>query len=154
MTSSLLVDAALHTNTHRTYGSAQRKYLDYCNLYHYTALPASDTVLINFVAYLFEQGLKGTSIKVFLAAIRSLHIMHGLFPQVYSERLHLALKGAIRLSKPPNRKAPITFKILSELILLLENRHDSILLKAVMTLQAHNAMQCLLWGASATTDIL
>ena len=101
MTSSLLVGAALRVNTHKTYGSAQKKILNFCHTYHYTVLPAADVTLLNFVSYLFQLGLKGTSIKVYLAAVRSLHIMHNFPPPIHSDRLLLALKGAVHLSGPP-----------------------------------------------------
>ena len=74
------------------------------------------------------------SIRVYLAGIRGLHVMQGFPVPIYSERLQLALKGAQKLSSPPDRKAPITFKILCQIFPLLEGRHNEMLLKSVMAL--------------------
>ena len=46
----------------------------------------------------------------------------------------LALKGAIRLTGPPDRKLPITYQILTEIFPYLEYRHDTLLMKTVMSM--------------------
>jgi hypothetical protein len=97
-----------------------------------TPLPALDSNLIKYVAFLFNQGLKGTTIKVYLSAVRSLHVFSNMPPTVHSEKLLLALKGAARMSKPPDRKLPITYQLLAAIMPNLEGRHDELLLKTVM----------------------
>jgi hypothetical protein len=129
-----LVRSALRDTTHKTYSSAQRKFIEFCNTYGYQAIPASDYTLTQYIASLHSQGLKGSSIRVYIAAIRSLHVLQGHPVPVYSERLLLALKGAQKLSSPPDRKAPITFNILCKMFPLLEGRHDELLLKTVMAM--------------------
>jgi hypothetical protein len=106
MTAELLVGQGLRGNTHRTYTSAQRRYITYCLEFNLLSMPASDEVLLQYVAYLFQKGLKGSTIKVYLSAVRSLHVFNNLTPSVHSEKLLLALKGATRMSAPPRPKAP------------------------------------------------
>jgi hypothetical protein len=127
-----LVGEGLRGNTHKTYTSAQRKYLNFCIEFNLRSLPATDTVLIQYVAFLFNKGLKGSTIKVYLSAVRSLHVFSNLPPPVHSEKLLLALKGASKMSSPPDRKLPITYQLLSEMLPYLEGRHDELLLKTVM----------------------
>ena len=132
MTAKLLVGQGLRDNTHKTYTSAQRKYLNFCIELNLLSLPATDEVLLKYVAFLFQKGLKGSTIKVYLSAVRSLHVFSNLTPPTHSEKLLLALKGASRLSVPPDRKLPITYHLLSDILPSLEGRHDELLLKTVM----------------------
>jgi hypothetical protein len=97
-------------------------------------LPSDNELLLKYVAFLYQEGLKGTSIKVYLSAVHSLHIFNNLIPPVYDDKLLLALKGAIRLTKPPDRKLPITYQILTEIFPFLAFRHDSLLLSTVMSM--------------------
>ena len=60
-------------------------------------------MLLKYVAFLYQKGLKGSTIKVYLSAVRSLHVFANLTPLVYDEKLLLALKGAVRLTKPPDQ---------------------------------------------------
>jgi len=86
-----------------------------------------------YVAFLFEQGLKGSSIKVYLAAIRNLHIKCGFSNPTQSLRLKMAVKGASALSLPPQRKLPITYDILCKMLPLLGDRSDALMLECVMS---------------------
>jgi hypothetical protein len=133
-TARFLVNTALRESTHKTYGSAQRKYQNFCIDLGIPPLPASDDTLIKFVSYLFTLGLKGSTIRVYLAAVRSWHVINNFPPPEHSERLLLAIKGALRLSGPVCQKFPISFKMLGEMFPWLDGRHDEILLKCVMSL--------------------
>ena len=64
------------------YASAQRRFLDFCAQDNSlspsgSALPASEDVLIRFCCHLANI-LHHSSIKVYLSAVRSLHIEEGL----------------------------------------------------------------------------
>jgi hypothetical protein len=83
---------------------------------------------------LFNQGLKGSSIKVYQAAIRNLHVKCGLINPTQSIRLKMAVKGATALSSAPLRKQPITYKILCPLVALLKGRQDELMLASAMSL--------------------
>ena len=132
-TTRLLIHTALRESTHKTYGSAQRKYQNFCIDLRLAPLPASNETLIKFVSYLFDQGIKGSSIKVYLSAVRSLHVLNNFPLPEHCERLQLAIKGALRLTGPVCQKFPISFKMLSEMFPWLGGRHDELLLKCVMS---------------------
>jgi hypothetical protein len=66
-TARFLVGSGLRGNTHRTYNSAQRKYLNFCIEFSYTALPATNQVILKYVAFLYQLGLKDTSISLLIS---------------------------------------------------------------------------------------
>lgn len=67
----------LADTTHKTYGSGQKKFLEFCKAGGLQAVPASETVLCGFVSHVAEAGLRHRTIKVYLSAIRFLHIAEG-----------------------------------------------------------------------------
>jgi hypothetical protein len=157
VTARRLVGAALRDSTQKSYGSAQKKFLNFCTDFGLIPLPASEEVLLSYISFLFTKGFKGSSIKVYLSAVRSLHIMHNFTLPPYSPKLLLAIKGAVRLTGPPDRKSPISYGILSEIIPYLHGRHDELLLKTVMSLSFFGCFRagelCLPDGVSFSSKI-
>lgn len=89
----------LAESTQRTYGSGQRKYLDFCKSGGLQAVPASESVLCSFVSQIAESGIKYRTIKVYLSAVRFLHIAEGEnnpFDKVH-HRLQYVLQGIKRV---------------------------------------------------------
>jgi hypothetical protein len=129
-----LVGSGLKASTMKTYASAQRSYLSFCDEHDLTPLPSSDAVLLLYVAFLHKRGLKGSSIRVYLSGVRNLHVLSSCVYPEHSPKLQLALRGAVKLSEPPVRKLPITFSVLLKLFALLDGRHDELMLKSVMSL--------------------
>ena len=97
-------------------------------------MPVSQDTLLLYVAFLFEQGLSGSTIRVYLSAIRSMHILSGNHYPTELPRVKLALKGAVRESPQPIRKLPITITILKQMLTHLPTRFDHALLQSAMTL--------------------
>jgi len=132
VTSAKLIKHALKDSTRATYNCSQRKFLQFCYDYGFEALPVEEDTLIGFVSHLHNRGLKGSSIQVYLAAVKSLHTHTGLpYPENMS-RLTLALRGAKVLSLPPVRKLPITFSVLCKLMNNLSYRQDKELIQCAM----------------------
>ena len=106
----------LAVNTHRTYNSAQRQYLEFCEKHGLQAIPGSENTLRLFSSYLADR-IKPQSIKVYLAAIRALHIQHGhQNPFTNTIKLQQTLRGIEREHiAPAKQKLPITFDILCKL---------------------------------------
>jgi hypothetical protein len=129
-----LVEAGLKPSTQKTYLSAQKCYIKFCDSLALTPVPTSNAILLLFVASLHARNLKGSSIRVYLAGVRNLHVCRGIDYPEYSPQLQLALKGSVNLSGPPSRKLPITFVVLSEIVPFLEGRHDELMLKSAMYL--------------------
>ncbi len=88
----------LAESTQRTYGAGQRRYLAFCEAGQLEPLPASEAVLCRFAAYLAKSGLRFRTIKVYMSAVRFLHIAedHGdpFLPNL--QRLHYTLQGVKR----------------------------------------------------------
>ena len=130
----MLMDAALKQNTKRTYTSAQTRFLNFCELYNLTSMPCTEDTLILYISYLFEEGLTASTIRVYLSAVRSMHVFAGVLYPTEMLRVRLALKCAVRQTPQPVRKLPITIDILRKLINNTKHRFDRLLLTAVMTL--------------------
>ena len=67
----------LAESTQRSYWSAQKRFLTFCDEGKFRAVPVSGEILGRYLSYLAESGLKHRTIKVYLSAIRFLHIAEG-----------------------------------------------------------------------------
>ena len=70
----VLFARGLASSTSRTYNSAKRRYLDFCQKANLSPLPLTQTSACLFAAFLAQQGLQPQSISVYLAALRHLQI--------------------------------------------------------------------------------
>ena len=130
----MLMDAAYKSNTKRTYSSAQKRFIDFCVQFKLVQMPVTEDTLLLYVSFLFEQGLSGSTIRVYLSAVRSLHVLAGSpYPRELL-RVKLAMKGAVRETPLPVRKMPITITILQAMLTQVYNRFDKKLISAVITL--------------------
>ena len=110
------------SSTRRSYEWAQRKFLEFCRWSQGlhadgSALPASEWTLMLLATYLAKT-IKASSIKVYLAGIRSLHIENG-FPNPLTEclRLERVLRGIKRSQGVSTReRLPVTFTVLTRLL--------------------------------------
>ncbi len=125
----------------RTYSAAQKQYLKFCELYGLTAIPATETVLLRYVAHLSEKpgrgrkGLSALTIHVYLSSVRALQIGLGLPPPpLDASRLQLAVRAVSLRDPPPVQKLPITFPILVGMVHKLGGRLDASLWRAVLSL--------------------
>ncbi len=66
---------ALVDSTRRTYAAAKKRYVRFCTT-HYV-LPSTEQNLYRYVASLVKEGMRATSIKYYLSAVRHLHIEEG-----------------------------------------------------------------------------
>lgn len=132
-TADKLFRAAYAPSTLKTYSSAQKKFIDFCLFYELEHLPANNETLELYVAYLHTLNFKGSSIRVYLSAIRNLHIMSKYDPPIYTPRLQLIIRGAVRLSGPINRKLPITYTVLADIFQHLSGHTDELMLKCALS---------------------
>ena len=108
----------LAESTHRSYNSAQRRYLDFCSRARLHPLPATETGLCYFVAYLAKEKLKHRTIKAYLSAVCFLHIEEQkpdpFLPSL--TRLQYVLRGVKRCesqeARPPKERLPISPNLL------------------------------------------
>ena len=133
---SQLVQNGLKMNTQRTYTSAQRQYVSFCTEHALKICPASEDQLLTFVAYLNRRKLCHSTISVYLAAVRSLHISEG-FPDPLKDciRLHQALRGIGLVNAAPKQKQPLTYELMLCLYSYVStSNYDTYMIWAAMNL--------------------
>ena len=90
-------------------------YIEFCYIYGYQIVPSQENTLLLFVSYLYKKGFRATSIRVYLSAIRSMHIEQGMpNPLENACRIKLALKAIERNEFKPKQKLPITYELLAQ----------------------------------------
>lgn len=130
----------LAANTSSTYGIGKQQFESFCRAIKANPLPASEATLTLFITHLATEKISYKTIKVYLSAVRHLHVSAGMFSQFSQQltpRLQLTLKGiqrsqAICQSSQPRR--PVTLQ-------LLQNIH------AHLSLQPHCYNNILIWAA-------
>ena len=139
--------AALASSTHKTYASAERRYLNFCKDFNLSPLPVAESTLCYFVACLGQQGLAHSSISTYLSGVRQTQIAHGFDDPHLDQmpRLRQVLKGvkveAGKKGKAPRARLPITPAILRKLKAVWLNTGS-----AVSTFNS-----TMLWAASTVT---
>jgi len=113
---------ALAPSNRRSYESAQKRFLLFCQDANFSPTSVSEELLCGYVAFLAKEGLKHTSIKSYLSAVRYMEITLGL-PDPFAvsmPRLEQVLKG-IKVwqgrqgRNKPNQKLPISPEILRQM---------------------------------------
>ena len=118
------------------YGSAIKRYLNFCTSYHLSPLPLAEPVLLRYVAHLSLAGLAPTTIKNYLSALRAWVLSLGLDePQIWTPRVHLACRAVTRAHPPPRQPLPIDYDLLNVLIRSLSYSHDHLLIASALSLQ-------------------
>lgn len=144
-------EQGLAPSTKKSYLAGQKRYFSFCNSINALPIPTTEDILLTFVSYLAQDGISHATIKVYLSAIRSLHISKGLH-EVYSAqltpRVEQVLKGikkedALKHSK--QARLPVTLDILTRLkpiMLHYPGGHDGILLWAACCLAFFGFLRC------------
>lgn len=111
----------LAESTHRTYNSAQRQYIEFCDNYKLQAVPGSENTLALFISYLAGR-IKPQSIKVYLAGIRALHIRQS-YRNPFTDTIKLQ-QTLCRIERehfaPTKQKLPITFDLLCKIYFFVD----------------------------------
>ena len=141
-TSRMLVQSGLRIRTRRTYSSAQRCYLRFCDDHGLVPIPCSEDTMLLFIAYLHTNNCKSSTIRVYKAAVRSLHIEEGYGdPTEKFLRMKQALRGIDVISDNPVKKFPITLDILCKLINILCDTVSDKMLAAAFTLAYYGCLR-------------
>ena len=130
-----LVTSGIRPGTRLTYNSAQKRYLQFCDNYNLCPIPATNDTILLYITHLHSSKLAPASISVYLAAVRSAHVMAG-FPEPYirTPQVKLALKSIYEQYGPPNQKSIIDFHMFSNMYSLIQQDLQSELWSAIMTL--------------------
>ena len=131
------------TTTRSTYAAGQKLYNIFCSRTNRTTVPATEETLLLFVAYMITLNLSHATIKVYLSAVRHMHVTAGLhsdFSQQLTPHLQQVLKGVKKIqaiTKPPRARLPITLSIMTDikhLLLQKPQSYDNIMLWAACCL--------------------
>ena len=131
MTVQLYYQRGLTQSTQKTYQAGHKRYFSFCSMAARVTLPTSEETLLLFASYLAKQGLAHTTIKVYLSAVRNLHVSAGLhkqFAQQLTPHLEMVLRGIKReylKSAQQQVRLPITRSIMDKIRLVLQKRADS-----------------------------
>lgn len=117
-------------NTTKTYRAAQKRYLEFCERFSLQPLPATEQVLILFVAEL-AQSVSHATIRTYLSGVRNLHLTRGWSdPPMRTLRLDLVLNGIRRAkARPPKVKLPVTpliLKLIHGVLVQQETERDNL----------------------------
>ena len=117
----------LAASTHRTYSVGTQNYLSFCKQMHSPPLPTSEQTLLLYITHLGQLNLAHKTIKVYLSAVRNLHLTSGhfkVFESQLSPRLERVLKG-IKSSQaktnPSRIRLPFTSSIMYKIRSVLAN---------------------------------
>ena len=139
---SSLVKKGLRFSTHRTYSSAQRFYIAFCQLYKLPVVPASEGTILRFIAYAYSKSLSPNTIQVYLSGVTSLHTLNGWpAPPTNSYRSKLAIKAIQDIGPTPVRSNPITYQLLCYIIQAMPDGPDQLLYRTMLLLGFYGALR-------------
>ena len=122
-------------NTRRVYSSTQKQYIKFCETNNLVSVPASEEVLLLYIAHLHMKGLCSSSVKVYLAAVRALHVFRGYSNPLQDKlRLKLALSGFGNNDVCKKEKMPITFSVLRDICKVLSQSYDDVMIQSAICL--------------------
>ena len=129
------LQSGITPNTAKAYRSAQTRYLTFCQQINKPPLPASEHLLILYVAEL-AQSVSHATIRSYLSAVQHLHIINGWSnPLTDALRLDSTLGGIHREQSCPSRTGlPITPLTLRSIYAVLGSHFDHLMLWAACCL--------------------
>ena len=147
-----LVLAGFRPNTRKTYSSAQKTFITFCEKYSKAWLPCDTDTILMYIPYLFyAKQLSSQSIKVYVSAIRAMHVTEGFANPADNVRVKLALKAiACEQKRPVQKKMAITYNILSRFADLLGNAFNDRMMWSAMTLAHFACMRTAEFVASSS----
>ena len=117
--STLSMHGSLAESTLRMYTSGQRRYRSFCGKVGVGPPPLNEVQVCRFVAYLAGGGLKHTTIKCYMAALRRLQIVEGLgdpftasWPPLEYTIREVKLEQSRKVEYRPKSRFPVTPKVL------------------------------------------
>ena len=140
----------LAKSTHKSYQAGQKRYLTFCSEVKRSAVPTTEETLLLFVTHLAQHELTHATIKVYLSAVRNLHVTAGLhneFSAHLTPRLEMVLRG-IKKDKSltaPRTRLPIMVEIMAKIkdtLSLRPSDYDNIMMWAACALAFFGFLRC------------
>ena len=123
-----LMLTGLAKSSRNTYSAGQRRYLHFCQGAKIKAIPTSEHALMLFITHLAVSNASHGTIKVYLSAVRHMHICRGWhkhFRKQLTPRLLLILRGIKKRQAdihPGKKRLPITIQLLGRIRHLLSKQ--------------------------------
>ena len=114
-----------------TYGAGRRRYIEFCKTAGKKPIPTSECTLTLFTTYLATHNILLATIKVYLSAVRHMHLcrdLHDHFSRQLTPRLQLILRGIKKRQaciSPTRQRLPVTIQMLHRIRHLLSTRTPS-----------------------------
>lgn len=115
------VNRGIAPSTARSYGSARKRYNNYCLQQGAVAIPTTEGLLCRFAAFLAKEGLAPTTIRGYLSAVAHWQLLSDRGdPGIHlMKRLGLVMRGikreAAKSSHRREKKLPITAEVMKKL---------------------------------------
>ena len=137
-----LVLRGLSDGTIRAYTSPWRQFVSFCSNHGLKSFPASSSNVLRYVTFLHLSKRSASTLKVTLAAIRTVHLLYFNFDPSDTYHIRLALKGHSRICPTlPDKRigmTDLTFKrIIGYIPLITSSSFESILFTAVLSFLFH-----------------
>ena len=136
----LYYQQGLANSTYHSYSAAIKIYNSFCHAISYSPTPTTEYTFLLFTAYLGQRKLAFSTIRVYLSAVRSLHIaarMHQTFSSQLTPRVQQVVRGirkAQALEKPTQLRLPVTIDIMLKI-------------KAILSSDPHKYHNIMMWAA-------
>lgn len=130
----------LAASTRHTYAAGQKRYYNFCAAEKYQPLPAKEATLVLFSTHMAANNICYSTIKVYLSAIRQLHVLagsHEHFNLQLTPRLQQVLRGIKKhqaRSLPEKQRLPITGHIMKKI-------------EEVFSQESHSYTNIMMWAA-------
>ena len=136
------ITLGLAPTTRSTYSAGWKRFTSFCAEFGLLSTPASEHTLLLFVTSLAVSNLSYGTIKVYLSAVRHIHVLSGFHTDLnnqFTPRLQLALVGIKRsqaAASPQRTRLPITLQIMQKAKHLLSQKssYDNTMLWAACCL--------------------
>ena len=129
---TVLVRGGITANSRAAYSTAVKRYSAFCRIYSLPPLPVSQVNALRFVAHCTNSGLAVSSIRVYLAGLRSWSIDLGLPPpDLYTPHLTQAIRGLDRHHIPAQAAPILHHHLLSIFYRAPYNRDNLMALSAI-----------------------
>jgi len=138
----VLLEASLAPNTRLSYSGSMRRFEAWCLANNLLSLPAAPKTVAEYIAALYNEGFKASTIRTNIAGICAIH-RDAEHPDPSESRLvHRVLQGAMRLKgMRPTRKAPTEMEDLDRILCAIPNTLVGLRDKAMLTLGFAGAMR-------------
>ena len=121
----------LAKSSRNTYTAGRRRYVNFCKMTRIHPIPTSECTLTLFISHLATSNISQGTIKVYLSAVRHMHVCKGLhnhFNRQITPRLHLILRGIKKRQAGMHSgktRLPITIQMLYNIKPLLSKKPPS-----------------------------